>query len=97
MVKGGHVLLAAFAIGIILVAFTYSPADNKECSSDADCVVGGCSSEICGPAKFVKNVVTPCVFRAEYRCLRLTTCKCVKGKCQWVENQDYLDCMEDIR
>ena len=42
MVKGGHVLLAAFAIGIILVAFTYSPADIKECSSDADCVPAQC-------------------------------------------------------
>ena len=85
MVKGGHVLLAAFAIGIILVAFTYSPADNKECSSDADCVPAQCChAAACVPesqAPHCKGVF--CTMECEPGTMDCGQghCGCVNGRC----------------
>ncbi|MEM5778209.1 MAG: metalloregulator ArsR/SmtB family transcription factor [Candidatus Aenigmatarchaeota archaeon] len=79
--------------------FNQSLAGQKianECSTDFDCSVGGCSSQICGKKGVIENVVTTCEWKEEYDCLRLTNCKCIEGKCQWEQNQEYKDCLAKI-
>ncbi len=70
---------------------------NVECTSDNDCGVGGCSGQVCGLKDKVKDIITTCEFRESYNCLKLTSCGCVDGKCEWIENQDYKECMEELK
>ncbi|RLI93229.1 MAG: hypothetical protein DRO89_00590 [Candidatus Altiarchaeales archaeon] len=67
-----------------------------ECTQDSDCGTGGCSGQICGLKERVKDIITTCEYRPEYDCLRLTSCKCIDGKCQWEENNAYLECMKNL-
>jgi eight-cysteine-cluster-containing protein len=68
-----------------------------ECSGDADCARAGCSSELCVPASEAIDIVTACEYLPEYACLVHTTCGCVEGKCQWRENPEYLNCLNQTR
>lgn len=61
-----------------------------ECSEDSDCVVSGCSSQVCS----TEEVTTTCEWREEYGCLRLSNCGCIEGKCAWEETAGYLSCLE---
>lgn len=70
---------------------------NMECAKDSDCGTGGCSGQVCTTAERAKEIITTCEMRAEYGCLRLTTCGCVEGKCQWRKNSAYIDCMDRLK
>ncbi len=74
-----------------------SVKDDIDCNSNLDCGVGGCSRQICGQKDEVKDAITTCEFKEEYECLKETSCLCIKNKCQWLENKDYLNCLEKIR
>jgi eight-cysteine-cluster-containing protein len=53
-----------------------------ECASDADCMVTGCSGQVCAP----RPVITTCEWRPEYACYRdraITSCGCEAGLCAW--------------
>jgi hypothetical protein len=63
-----------------------------ECSTDADCVRAGCSSQLCVPTGN-SDVVTTCEYRPEYACLAQTSCGCVEGMCSWRQTPDYLNCL----
>jgi len=67
-----------------------------ECLKDSDCAVAGCSSQLCVVAGDAEGVVTTCDFKEEYNCLRFTNCGCNERKCSWVEDPDYLDCLEEV-
>ena len=54
------------------------PAFKNACAADADCKVGGCSSEICTAEEGVNSA---CVVHADQA--RDATCGCVKGDCVW--------------
>jgi eight-cysteine-cluster-containing protein len=55
---------------------------NDSCSVDADCVVGGCSSQVCGAA--AAGEMTTCEWRDCYKADAYNlACKCVASKCQW--------------
>jgi eight-cysteine-cluster-containing protein len=67
------------------------------CADDSDCAKAGCSSQLCMlKSEVEKGGITTCEWREEYGCLRFTSCDCVDGQCQWIENQAYLDCMANI-
>lgn len=66
-----------------------------ECVTDNDCARAGCSSQLCVPKDKAKGMRTTCEFRAEYECLRLTSCSCIEGKCGWEENEEYNQCLEE--
>ncbi|MBI4149522.1 eight-cysteine-cluster domain-containing protein [Candidatus Woesearchaeota archaeon] len=70
---------------------------NIECASDADCLTGGCSGQICGAKERVKGLITTCEWREEYACLRLTSCSCINNTCQWEENNNYGDCISNLK
>jgi len=52
------------------------------CSSDKECVVGGCSGQVC-QAKG-EQIITDCQWKECYKNENYQ-CKCVENKCQWVE------------
>jgi eight-cysteine-cluster-containing protein len=54
-----------------------------ECSSDSDCVTGGCSSEIC-QSKNEEPIITTCEYKACYKAIDYgLECGCSTKKCQW--------------
>lgn len=72
-----------------------SSRKGDECESDSDCATGGCSGEVCAPKEVAKEIVTPCVYREWYNCLRLTQCGCYNGLCTWKPNSDFEKCLKD--
>jgi eight-cysteine-cluster-containing protein len=67
---------------------------NKECTTDSECAKGGCSGELCMPKSQIADIMTACVIKPEYECLKLTTCVCNEGKCSWQENKNYSQCLQ---
>jgi len=54
-----------------------------ECSSDSDCVTGGCSSEIC-QSKNEEPIITTCEYKDCYKAVNYgLKCGCSTKKCQW--------------
>jgi len=72
-----------------------SPRNGGECKSDSDCAVGGCSGEVCTTRELAKEIVTPCVYKEWYGCLRLTSCGCYNGFCTWKPNPDFEKCLKE--
>jgi len=58
-----------------------SPVALTRCETDADCVIGGCSSQLC--VLRGENDVTTCEWADYYSCYQNATCGCVSGKCSW--------------
>lgn len=53
------------------------------CSSNSDCILGGCSGEIC-QSKNENGVVSACMYRDCYNVETYgVSCGCTQGKCQW--------------
>ncbi|WP_457752975.1 CGP-CTERM-anchored Cys-rich protein [Thermococcus sp.] len=67
----------------------------RECSKDSDCSTGGCSGEICTNRENATKVVSICVYKDWYECLKLTTCGCVNGVCSWKLNDAFERCLKE--
>ncbi|HSB46695.1 MAG TPA: eight-cysteine-cluster domain-containing protein [Candidatus Bilamarchaeum sp.] len=53
------------------------------CSSDSDCITGGCSGQVC-QGKNEEPVITTCEYRTCYSAAAFgLKCGCMAGKCQW--------------
>ncbi len=53
------------------------------CAVDADCVVSGCSSQVCGAAT-EEPLVTTCEDKACYKARNFgLSCRCMERQCQW--------------
>lgn len=53
------------------------------CSSDSDCITGGCSGQVC-QSKNQEPVVTICDMKECYNAAKYgLECKCLNNKCQW--------------
>ncbi len=54
------------------------------CNNDNDCVIGGCSNQVC-QSKNEEPAITTCEYRT---CYDATTynlnCNCVENKCKWI-------------
>lgn len=57
------------------------PQAAGECSSDADCVRAGCSSEICTTTKAAADLMTTCEVLPCFEVV--DACGCVEGECRW--------------
>jgi len=91
------VLLFLLLIAILFIsACSFYKINEKECKTDDDCATGGCSGEVCTIKDNADNIVTTCIFKPEYECLKLTKCRCINGKCQWEETNDYKGCIENL-
>ena len=67
-----------------------------DCTSDIDCTPAGCSSQLCVTKEVAPIIVTTCEYKEEFECLKLTSCGCVNNKCQWAENQEYQECLNNL-
>ncbi len=65
----------------------------RECTTDNDCVTGGCSGTIC-QSKYAEPIFTTCEYRAEYACYREINCGCINGKCVWEKTAAFDACVE---
>ncbi|AFK22345.1 CGP-CTERM-anchored Cys-rich protein [Pyrococcus sp. ST04] len=70
----------------------FTPLKGKECNSDLDCKVSGCSGEVCAPRN--KTIYSICIYREWYKCLNLTSCGCYNGFCTWKPNKEFLSCLK---
>ena len=84
---------------LIFVSGCYNPSDNDnvECTADSECVPAGCSSQLCVSADKSSDVITTCEYKEEYSCLKLTNCGCVDNNCQWLSNDKYNKCLEEVK
>jgi len=56
---------------------------NGNCIHDSDCIVSGCSNQLC-QSRDEGSIVTTCEWRDCYDAKKYgLNCKCVEGKCQW--------------
>ena len=62
------------------------------CVTDDDCVVTGCSGQICANT----DVATTCEFLPVYACYRAptTSCGCFAGECGWERTAALAECIE---
>jgi eight-cysteine-cluster-containing protein len=62
-------------------------------SEAPDCVVGGCSAQLCGEAG--EDLVSTCEFRPEYACYQAhSTCeRQPNGRCGWTPNSALTQCL----
>ncbi|MCX8166640.1 MAG: hypothetical protein N3E37_02195 [Candidatus Micrarchaeota archaeon] len=64
-----------------------------------DCMLGGCSGELCLDkiSDSGNHVASVCVYREEYRCLHYSICERQKdGKCDWTITDEYSKCLASI-
>ncbi len=59
-----------------------------------DCVVSGCSGEICAP----EELPSDCQWLPQYECLQFSVCGnfAPNGSCGWLETDEYLACLEGM-
>lgn len=56
---------------------------NGQCSTDSDCMTGGCSGQVC-QSKSEEPVITTCEYTECYNAqIYGVTCGCLDNKCQW--------------
>jgi len=67
----------------------------RTCATDKDCVVSGCSGEICA----VEPIGTTCEWREEYACYapEITNCGCNQGTCGWAVTPELESCLGDVQ
>lgn len=58
-----------------------NPQAEGECTTDADCVKGGCGSEVCTTTVAAADIMTTCEDRLCFKVL--DTCGCNAGACSW--------------
>lgn len=57
------------------------------CSSDDDCIPGGCSGQVC-QSKNEESIITTCEWRDCYDNEKYgLECKCLENKCQWAKKK----------
>ncbi|RME20765.1 MAG: hypothetical protein D6798_19730 [Deltaproteobacteria bacterium] len=57
------------------------PEADGECVTDGDCAVGGCSGEVCAPARALEGRMGSCEVLPCFSVL--DRCGCVEGRCSW--------------
>ncbi len=70
------------------------PSD-YECVIDEQCMVSGCSSQLCLPEG--SDVVTTCEYLSEYGCYQEANCGCFENKCQWEPTDELSECINNAQ
>lgn len=75
-------------------AATNSPRPPAPSAQPSDCVVGGCSSQLC--IEEGSDVVTTCEWTAKYSCYQEATCERQStGVCGWTDTPALRQCLID--
>lgn len=85
-------ILLIFLILLPSIFLSGCRENNFFCIKDKDCIVSGCSSEICAN----KPLASVCIFKPEYACLKFSKCRCINFKCEWEKTKEYEECMKNI-
>lgn len=65
--------------------------------SQSDCIVGGCSGELCVDKKG-GDIASPCIWSEAFACVKYSTCaRQQDGKCGWTETKEYQSCLEKAK
>ncbi len=96
-----YAILAVLLAATILAGCTKetqekSAAENSECTSDDDCVLAGCSGQVCAPKEKASDIITDCEWKEEYSCHVKTSCGCVEGSCAWRQTPEFLNCLGNV-
>jgi hypothetical protein len=60
-----------------------------------ECVVGGCSNQLCLDAALADGMMSTCEWREEYSCYRSATCeRQADGACGWTATSELSACLE---
>src|SRR3989344_2795818 len=60
--------------------------------AQAECYIGGCSSQICSDQS---DVVSTCEYKPEYDCYKTAMCeKQASGQCGWTQNVELTSCLQ---
>ncbi|MBP7967574.1 hypothetical protein KAZ66_04880 [Candidatus Woesebacteria bacterium] len=63
-----------------------------------NCVIGGCSGQICSDAADGEGIATTCEWKEEYACYTLTTCEQqANGACGWTSNIEFNTCIMNAK
>ena len=81
-----------FILLIFCLVFFIGCKPDKLCFKDEDCVVSGCSGEICAN----KPMASPCLWKPEYECLKYSECKCINFQCDWKNTTTYFECLQNV-
>lgn len=68
----------------------------QECEKDADCLVVGCSNQLCLPRGKASSTVSTCEWKDEYGCYSQDSCLCQNGQCQWAGSPQFVECLEQL-
>lgn len=70
------------------------PDESQHAAVHDGCSLSGCSGEICTEASEASNVVTTCIYKAQYACLRAATCeRQTNGHCGWTNTPELRACI----
>jgi hypothetical protein len=87
-VNGNYTLLGNESF-YLQVSSTSKPVTSNSC------VVGGCSSQLCGEESEMSDMVTTCEYQTKYSCYQKATCeRQVTGKCGWTETPELAMCLK---
>ena len=76
-------------------AFFIKVATTSKPVTGGVCAVGGCSSQLCGEAADMKDMVTTCEYREAYACYQTAKCeRQATGKCGWTETNELAMCLK---
>lgn len=60
------------------------------------CVVGGCSSQLCGEESEMSDMVTTCEYQTKYSCYQKATCeRQATGQCGWTDTAELTMCLKN--
>jgi len=68
-----------------------------ECYKDADCLVAGCSGQLCVPRDKAPSVISTCEWKDEYACYAEDSCLCRNNKCQWAGSEQFVECIQNLQ
>jgi hypothetical protein len=72
------------------------PDEPKPQGVKGGCMVGGCSSQLCGEANDMDGLISTCEYRAQYACYQIATCeRQTTGACGWTETSELTQCLHD--
>jgi len=94
LTKMKRIILLATILGLLFILGCEEqlPIETKECVSDSDCIIGGCSGTVCQP-KNAEPVFTTCEYSPAYDCYKQISCKCIENKCQWDKTEKFEECI----
>lgn len=76
---------------------TKNTVPNNQTNSDLvqkECIVTGCSGQICEEKTSESPTITDCTYKEEYKCYQFSTCRIQRnGECGWTESKEFKACL----